>query len=194
MLILSCQKQVTEVKYYPFDRPFNKEKAEIIELETTPLNFKEITNKIGPYFDERFGNLVVEFEDGKINKRIIPYVYDSGLIKRKNILKIKTDSILIDDGYPISELKSLMKRHYLNKNKIPYYSDSPQKAYVEISIDASKNGRELKELLSKLTYTFDEIKTEIKDSIKLVIFFNNFRQIPPPPPPPKKLDIIFNED
>lgn len=184
LLTLSCRNKTTEIRYYPTDREFSKENSELIGLDTTQLNFKQLTNKIGTYYND-YGKLVVEFNDGNIKKRIIPYVYDGGLIKYKNALEIKSDSILIDSGYPISELKKLLKRHYLNKGKIPYYSDSPQSAFVEITIDTNKTGKELKEVLTKLTKSFDEIKSEIKDTIELRIFFDYLRQTIPPPPPPE---------
>ncbi|MEX2349714.1 MAG: hypothetical protein WD554_02445 [Flavobacteriaceae bacterium] len=144
-------------------------------------------------FDSDFGNIMVEFDDGEIKKRIMPYFYSNGLYREKNILKLKSDSILIDDNYPISELKRILKRHYLNKGKVPYYSDSPQKALIEVTIDTIKNGKELKEVLTKLTRTFDEIKEEINDTIELRVFFDYFRQIPPPPPPPKMEEEYENE-
>ncbi len=175
----------SEIREYPTDREFKIEIGELIGLDTTELNFKQIANRIGSFQEESYGQLTVEFADEKIKKRLIPYVYDEGLIKRKNVLRIKSDSILIDNGYSINELKRLLKRHYLNKGKIPYYSDSPRKALVEVTIDTSKNGKELKEVLTKLTRTFDEIKEEIYDTIELRVFFDYFRQIPPPPPPPK---------
>jgi hypothetical protein len=183
--IKQAEIKVSEIREYPTDREFKIDIGELIGLDTTALNFKQITNRISSFQEENYGQLKVEFEDNKIKKRLTPYVYDEGLIKQKNILRIKSDSILIDDGYSIDELKRILKRHYLNKGKIPYYSDSPQKAIVEVTIDTNKNGKELKELLIKLTSTFDEIKEEINDSIELRVFFDYFRQIPPPPMPLK---------
>ncbi|WP_240927988.1 MULTISPECIES: hypothetical protein [unclassified Cellulophaga] len=190
-ILISCKQkkepkqteiQPTEVREYPSDREFKTENAELIWLDTTDLNFKQITNRIGSFQEESYGQLKVEFVDKKITKRITPYVYDEGLIKQKNVLRIKSDSILIDNGYSINELKRILKRHYLNKGKIPYYPDSPRKALVEVTIDSSKNGKELKKVLTKLTRTFDEIKEEISDTIELRVFFDYFKQISPPPP------------
>jgi len=183
ILILSCKKQITEIRYYPTDREISKETLEIIGLDTTNLNFREITDKIGGFTEDNFGNIVLEFKEENIIKRIIPYIYDGGLIKRKNVLEITSDSILVDDGYHIDQLKELLKRHYSNKGKIPYYPEGPEKALVEITIDTSTNGQELKEVLSKLTLSFDKIRSEIKDTIELRVFFNYFPKIPPPPMP-----------
>lgn len=180
--ILSCENKPTEIRYYPTDRPFNNETSLLIGLDTTKLNFRQLTNKVGTFYKD-YGKLVVEFNDQKVKKRITPYVYDGGLIKYRNILEIKSDSILVDEGYSISDLKRILKSHYLNKGEISYYSDSPKKALVEVSVDTNKTGKELKEVLIKLTRTFDEIKEEINDTIELRVFFDYIRQIPPPPPP-----------
>ena len=156
----------------------------LMGLDTTNLNFRQITNKVANYYDKS-EYLVLEFNDGLIKKRITPFVYGGGLVKHKNVLEIKSDSILIDHGYSINELKRILKRHYLNKGKIPHYSDSPKKALVEVTIDTSKSGKDLKEVLTKLTRTFDQIQEETIDTLELKVFFDYFRQISPPPPPPK---------
>ncbi|GGW56336.1 hypothetical protein DFQ11_101601 [Winogradskyella epiphytica] len=184
LLVLSCENNPTEIRYYPTDRDFSAETSQLILLDTTKLNFRQITNRVGTY-DKDYGKLVVEFNDKKIKKRITPYIYDGGLIRSKNILRIKSDSILIDENYPISDLKQILKRHYLNKGKAPYYPDLPRNAIVEVTIDTNKTGKELKKVLTQLTRTFDEIKKETKDTIELRVFFDYLRQIPPPLPPPK---------
>lgn len=185
LLFTSCQENETKIQYYPDDTLYTEKNAEIIRLDTTKLNFKQITDKIGTFYN-RFGKLVVEFDDGKVKKRVIPFVFDGGLIKERNILEITSDSILIDDRYPISELKRILKRHYTNKNNISYYSESPYNALVEVTIDTNKSGKELKQVLTNLTSTFDEIKNELQDSIKLSIYFDYLRQTPRPPRPPKE--------
>ena len=80
LLTLSCENKTTEIRYYPTDRDFSNETSELIRLDTTKLNFRQITNKVGTYYKD-FGKLVVEFDDGKIKKRITPYVYDGGFIR-----------------------------------------------------------------------------------------------------------------
>lgn len=185
ILIFSCQEKIKEIRYYPNNILFSNENTEVIGLDTTKLNFKQITNKIGT-FDEGYGKLVVEFDDGNMKKRIIPFAYGSGLIKERNILEITSDSILIDNGYSISELKRILKRHYTNKGEIPYYSETPYNTLVEVTVDTSSSGKELKEDLIRLTRTFDEIKNEVQDTIKLYVYFDYLRQTLRPPPPPKK--------
>ena len=184
LLTLSCNQKTSEIRYYPNEQYLLDESVEIIGLDTTKLNFREITNKLEQHYENNT-HMIVQFDDGNITKKILPHVYGNGLVKIKNVLKIKTDSILIDDGYRISELKRILKRHYTNNGEIPYYSANFYQASVEITIDTNKTGKELKQVLKTVTRTFDEIKTEIQDSIQLNIFFSYSRQTPPPPPPPK---------
>ncbi|WP_282164749.1 hypothetical protein [Cellulophaga baltica] len=189
ILFLNCENDSREIRYYPTDNELINQNHELIDLDTTKLNFRQITDSIDDgYFDNDYGNMIVEFDDGKIKKRIIAYFYGSGLIKRKNVLQIKSDSILIDNGYPISELKRILKRHYLNKGQNEIYSDSPSKALVEVTIDTNKNGKQLKEVLTRITRSFDDIKSEIRDSIQLRVFFDYSRQTTQIPLPPKIYD------
>ena len=183
LLILSCEKETNEIRYYPSYYQVSKNSDIVIGLDTVKLNFRQITNEVEKYsFDNGYGNLFVEFDDGQIKKRITPFVYGAGLIREKNGLTVTDDSIHIDDGYPISDLKWILKRHYLNKGKIPYYSESPKKAFVELLVDTNMNGIELKKVLTKITRSFDEIKREINDTIELGIFFYNIIEVKPPRP------------
>ncbi|WP_008639094.1 hypothetical protein [Bizionia argentinensis] len=195
LLILSCENKTTEIRYYPTDREILNEKMEIIGLDTTTLNFRQITNKIGnDYYPEpNFKEIALEFYDGQIKKTVIPYVYSGGLIKQKNVLVITSDSILIDNGYRIDELKRILKRHYQNNGEIPNYPVSSHKALIEVNIDSTKTGLEIKEILTKLTHSFDEIKSEINDSTELRVLFDYYRNVPPPPPPPKTENEFDNE-
>ncbi len=61
---------------------------------------------------------------------------------------------------------------------------------VEITIDTSKTATELKNLLLKVTRTFDEVNAVNNDSLELRIYFDYFRQIPPPPAPPRNLEVV----
>ncbi len=170
-LTLGCESRAPEIKYYPSDREFSEVNSEFIGLDTTKLNFCQITNKIRNY-DLTPTDLVLELEDRQVKKRILPYVYGVGCIRENNLLKIGSDSIFVDDGYPISELKRILKRHYSNWGEVPYYSESPEKALIELTIDESSNGKKIKDVLTELTRSFDQIRTETSDTIELRVFFN----------------------
>ena len=187
LLILGCANNPTEIRYYPSQtNPLNN-KAVLMGLDTTDLNFRQITNKVANYY-RKPEYLVIEFNDGRIKKRITPYVYTGGLIRYRNVFPITSDSILKDGGYSILELKRLLKKHYTNNDKDFKYAQSAKRAIVEVTIDTSKSGKELKEVLTKLTRTFDQIQEETIDTLELKVFFDFFRQIPPPPPPPPKME------
>lgn len=185
LLFLSCKVDREQVRFYPAKQSFtNTEQLKICSVK----NYKEVITLAETIRSKkRIPEIIIK--DENIRKRIIPFTYGNGLTKERNILKITTDSVLIDNGYTITNLKQLLKRHYLNKGNIPYYSDSPQKAIIEINFNKNENCKDIKGLLIKLTRTFDEVNREVKDSLKLNVFFNLFKYIPPPmnPPPPSKL-------
>ena len=188
LLILSCNTRTTEIRYYPTYPISEQDSIEKLDLDKTNMNFREITNWIvqNQYNEIRS---VIEFKDGQSVKRIIPYIRGNGLYRERNILSITSDSILIDDGYRISELYRILKRHYTNNGKYFQYPDSFKHAGVEITLDTNKTATELKHSLINLTRTFDEVNGEVKDTLQLTFIFDYFRQIPTPPPPPKPDDI-----
>ena len=65
-----------------------------------------------------------------------------------------------------------MRRHFTNNGTNFKYSDSPEKAIVELNLNSGTNGKELKKILINLTDVFDEINSEIIDSLELNVFFD----------------------
>lgn len=185
LIIYSCNRNPSGIQKYNSLNQFSSKRNKIIKLESTELNFMKITEEIYKSYDKKL-NLIIEFEDKGIKKQIKPHVYLGGLIKEKNILRVSFDSILIDNNYPISEIKSIMKRHYSNNGKIPYYPDNTEKAIIELALDTTKTAIELKQTLNVLTKNFDDIKKEIKGSFELNILFNyTWKYSAPIPPPPE---------
>ena len=171
-MILSCQKSTKEIYFYPSKEIYKNSELEKIDLDVTLLDFKYFTDNSGefPYTEKRIS---VEFtNDKEIKKCIIPAKYDSGNYKQKNVLVINSDSIKIDNGYSISKLRQVLKRHFTNNGNDFEYSDSPEKAIVELNLNSDTNGKELKRILNNLTNIFDEINNEIKDSLELKLFFD----------------------
>ncbi|MBU2929735.1 hypothetical protein [Winogradskyella psychrotolerans] len=171
-LILSCQKTKTEIYFYPSKEIYKNSQLEKIDLDSTLLDFKYFTDNSGdfPYTEKRIS---VEFIDEKgIKKCVIPAKYDSALYKQKNVLVIKSDSIMVDNTYSIIKLKQILKRHFTNNGNDIEYSDSPDKAIVELNLKSDTNGKELKRVLNNLTNIFDEINNETKDSLELKLFFD----------------------
>jgi len=80
-----AENKPNKISEYPTDREFKIELGTLIGLDMTELNFTQITNKFGSFQQESYGQLTVKFVDEKIKKRLIPHVYDEGLIKQKNI-------------------------------------------------------------------------------------------------------------
>ncbi|GAA3777742.1 hypothetical protein GCM10022271_07440 [Corallibacter vietnamensis] len=186
-IILSCQEKTVNIKYYPTNEFSVEEDYLKLDLDTTSLNFKEITNLISEnLYDNR--KTIIEIQDGSTLKKIIPFSRSGCYFHEKNTLGVKLDSIRLYNAtkYSIQELRPVLKKHYLDIHKNYPYSKFPQVPIIEVEIDTNRTGKELKSFLISITRTFDEIKTEVNDSIELTIFFNWFRQVPPPPKPPLK--------
>jgi len=165
-LIVCCQNEKIEIKYYPSHFDISDFDGEIILLDSINYNFSQITDKID------FQNLILEFNDNKKTKRIIPHNFNIGSFKRRNILIIDSDSIYVENGFSINELDLILKKHYLNNRKNKQYSESPKKAIIGVMLDSTENSRTLKPLMIKLTNSFDKLKNESIDTLELWIFFN----------------------
>lgn len=182
VIILSCKKP-KHIQNYPKNAEIHLFYTEQIDLDTTKLNFKAITNWVSEN-DHNNKLSLIEIEDDNKIRRIYPRTFLTGYFHEKNIIKISLDSILKNEGYPISELQPVLEDHLLNiKNNYPY-SKFPQYAMVTVSIDTSQNASQLKVLLKKITQTYDAINLKHQDSLELILYFDYFRQIAPPPPPP----------
>ncbi len=189
MTFFNCKtelnKSANKTIFYPSKEFFEKQKVVEIDLEKTNMNFKEIIHFIDGNQSQRV-RAFVAIKENNITRKIIPFVDNGGYRKMKNVLQIKEDSILIDDNYPIKDLNKILARHYENNGKILKYSDSPKRASIELTIDTSSNGSDLKKILLTLTKEFDILNANHMDSLELNIFFDYFRQmsIPVQPPPP----------
>ena len=178
-----CQKESSEIRNYPSNLHLSIDTLELIRLDTTSLNFKQITDKIGDFDEAEYQKLMFEFKDGSIIKRITPYTYGLGHYKLSNVLAINNDSIFKEGGFPISKLNEKLKKHYTNNGESRHYASSIKKALVEINFDTSHTAVELERVLVKLTRAFDEVKEAINDSIQLKLFLRYMKNIPPPPFP-----------
>ncbi|TXE15394.1 hypothetical protein ES692_16805 [Psychroserpens burtonensis] len=179
-ILIGCKSQENETKYYP-TQSLNDEIIKL-DLNTTSLDFREIKALVSrSILADR--SVLVEIKDGRILKKIYPRIYTEML--QRNLLTITSDSILIDKGYPISELKWILIRHYTNNGKELRYPKSYDRAYVGISLELNETGEDLKKSLLNLTSVFDEVNLEVKDSLELHIYFDTFRHAPPPPTKPK---------
>ncbi|UMB61427.1 hypothetical protein MHL31_04285 [Lutibacter sp. A80] len=162
--IVSCENE--KVKYYPSDFDISEFNGEIISLDSTNYNFSQITDKID------FQNLILEFNDNKTTKQVIPYNFKFGSFRKKNILGIDSDSIYKENGFSIDKIDLIMEKHYLNKGKNNEYPDFSKKAVVAIMIDSTDSGKKLKKLLVKVTNSFDKLEIKSNDTLKLYVFLN----------------------
>jgi len=109
--------------------------------------------------------------------------------KQRNELYIEKDSIRIDNFTKITvdSLRTELRRHILNKQKEFKYAESPDKAFVSISVDSLEKIDTIKNILVEIAEEFRVIKKEYNDSLNLNIQFKkNFIFNLPSPPKPKK--------
>lgn len=176
---INCSSQEEVVNYYPYEQFDNS--LEIIDLDQTNLNFKEITDKS---CDEWGKNLfiVIQFRDDNKIKRIAPFCIGAGLYKRRNVLEFVSETANQFNQVSIYQLENELELFYLNNGENENYSVSPEKALLEVSLDSLDSAKDLKFVLAKITRKFDGIKSTGKE-LKLGLFFNYYERPTIPPLP-----------
>ncbi|MFV9482288.1 hypothetical protein ACNI3T_00545 [Christiangramia sp. ASW11-125] len=100
---------------------------------------------------------------------------------------IQNDSILTNYKikHPIDSLELILERHLLNKGKNFNYSDSPDRAGIEIYFDKNTKSNKIENLLINISEKFNQLNQKFSDTLYLKIYFRDrpLRMIPPPPPP-----------
>ncbi len=165
LVLFSCKEK--EIKYYP---------KKINDIETTKVifegNYKKFREKIMKVVDTL---PFIELQ----NNRIYLYAHPYGCIRERNILEISSDSINSAKGtYPIKMLPHILKKHYLNYGKSPFYSDSPNKCATFIHLKDNDTKEIFEKLLKNIIKEFDLLNKN--NNLKLYISI----KIPIPPPPP----------
>ncbi len=186
-LLFSClntkTKQFKTELYYPSKEFFEKNNMFKINLDSTQLNFKEITNKVINlgYNDSIYP--YAQFEKNDTLKNIVLGDIAWGHIKYRNAVEIKNDSIIKNGTYPIKNIYKILVKHYENNGKNVEFADDAKKAFVIIELNTNSNAKKLSEVLNYLTNQFNRLNKAHQDSLKLrvVLFY-------PPPPPPSPIE------
>ena len=100
---------------------------------------------------------------------------------------IQNDSIYTNDKikHPIDSLNLILKRHLLNKGENFNYSNSPEKAGIEIYHNPTTKSKVIKKQLINLSREFNKLENKSNDTLYLNIYFRDmpFRTNPIPPIP-----------
>jgi hypothetical protein len=86
---------------------------------------------------------------------------------------------------PIDSLEVILEKHLLNKGKDFNYSDSPDKASLELYFADSTKSEVVQELLIDISNKFNKLNRENTETLYLKMFFRDRAKMIPPPPPPK---------
>lgn len=184
--VVSClkPKQFKTNLYYPSKQFFDENNMVKINLDSSSLNFKKITNKVISmgYTDSVVP--YVQFQKGDTIKNIFLSDVSWGFISSRNRLDINNDSVFKNEAYHIKNIYSILKKHYENNGKDIEFADSAKKAFVVIELDTNAKARDLIKTLNYLTNEFDKLNKTHHDSLQLKVALSYFFQIPPPPKPP----------
>lgn len=177
LIVVSCNKK--QNRYYPNKETFITNQK-LYKIEYHNLDFRKISKII----DKKLSNdslSYVKLIDNNIEYNML-IDNTSFHAKRKSVLTVTKDSVLVDDSYDISKLGNLMLRHYTNNGKNPKYPNNHKAAFIELSL--AQQSEDFEETLLNIVTVFDSINAKIQDSLELKILLK--RKMPPPPPPPPK--------
>ncbi len=111
----------------------------------------------------------------------------AGLHTLRSRIFIQNDSIYTNDRikHPLDSLNLILKRHLLNKGENFNYSDSPEKAGIEIYHNPTTKSKVIKRQLINLSREFNKLENKSHDTLYLYIYFRDmpFRTNPIPPIP-----------
>ncbi|MCL6220661.1 hypothetical protein [Zunongwangia pacifica] len=84
----------------------------------------------------------------------------------------------------VHSLETILKRHLLNNGKDFNYSDSPDRAGIEVYFEEKTKSEEIEDFLINLSERFNQLNKKNADTLYLKIYFRNrpLRMIPVPPP------------
>lgn len=182
LIFICCKSKVSneihQIDYYPSKSLFNASNLRKIKIAPSD-NAEYIVNEINHTY-RKDSIPFLEFKEGSRTIQIIPIRNDYGMFRKRNSFTITTDSVYLNiTGYPKRQISELLKIHYENKGRDPYLSEGPEKAVVEIELDAEERGRMYVEYLKNLVTVFDKINAEHGDSLKLRVALG----VPLPSPP-----------
>lgn len=195
LLLFSCDERSNEegypVYYYPekdnFEQTTNQKNIFIESIGT----YEDLLNEIDKVACED-SVPVINYSTSNVRFELLPWYEYS----EKNIIScptfrsrifIQNDSILTNYviRHSIDSLETILERHLLNKGKDFNYSDSPEKAGVEIYFEKDVESSEIKGLLVKLSEEFNKLNKRYPDTLYLNVFFRDYplkRVLIPPPP------------
>lgn len=176
MAFVSCnsENKYQRIVYYPSESEFSNPQFLVpIDLDTTSLNYWDLA-MMTPANDYRRNVPFFEIKGDSITKRIVPFLIDYPLVKRNEVITVTMDSIFADKEYNIDELDKVLKNIIGNQKNLKFsnYQKNPNIIRLAIDIDTNSTGKQLKKVLIKTTDSFEKVKEEVSDSIRLILYFD----------------------
>ena len=179
LLLFSCKDSTLTVKQYGFNHEHSERPIRQLNLLAFD-DFMILNDTISSIFC-RDSQVVLTFDTEKSQKQfalIGNCNKGKHCIKRRNYLHILDDEIILNQNYELSKLDSILPLFYLNPGNRSDLSERPNKAFVQISY-SNRSMENFKNLLDKLSDSFEKIDVDTKLSIKIKAHI-----LPPSLPPP----------
>ncbi len=81
------------------------------------------------------------------------------LIKKRNVLRIKDEAILVNSTHSLDSLDYFVSKHYNNNGQSPYFSEHPRKAIISITYDQRPISG-LRAFLLQIVKAYDKSSTD----------------------------------
>ncbi len=183
--LYTCKSKVNRLEkieqFYPSKELFNEQYGLVeINLETTKLNFKEITN-LSERFSENDSVPYLTFKANDTVKKILLMTI-FGVSTTSYSLTINKDTIhTFNRKYSNKRLYKALKEYY-ESEKEAAFNHRNRKPLIVIELDTNATSKDLFKKLNYLTHEFDKLNKTHQDTLELKVGLTYFSQIPGPPP------------
>ena len=175
-VFISCisESKEQQIVYYPSEKEFSNPEALVpIDLDTTNLKYWDLA-MMTPANDYRKNIPYFEIKGDAVTKRIVPFLIEPPFVRRNEVIKVTMDSIFADKKYGIDEMDKVFKSIFGKQSRPEFsnYRKNPNFIRLAIDIDTNSTGKDVKKVLLRTTDTFEKVKTELADSLMLIIYFD----------------------
>lgn len=178
-LLSSCQKKTKTNFYYPNLQAFER----VSNIDTIRLSsyasFDEFLSDMWNFYRTKPRKTPVVLLEKNDQRFFIKYSngwdHQPHIVKIKNQIGISKDSVYKwERFYPIDSLKSLLKKDLFNNGANNKLADNPQSFRIRLLHPNKKTMQDIEDSLLHLLDIYNEINTQVNDSLQLNIDLQEF--------------------
>jgi hypothetical protein len=178
LIVTSCNKKIQNYYYYPIIQEFEKTQTKDTLKFTSFENFKELKKSMNSSYKKNNGKYPILLIEDRNEKFLIEYFEQAGcmppIFKQKNLIGISKDSVYKSGKfYSIENLKKILKTDLLNNGFDIRLAESPRKLNIQFLRLNKETSENIEKSLLFLLRTYNEIKSETKDTLQLNVRFEN---------------------